>query len=355
MSPVDPRASLPLASSPASSLSGTLLKCSTPTATSVLSFLLSYALGARSESGCWCTAPSSGRTSSTLVLFADWTSTKASPTCSLQAQPTAKSVFQHRLTLGAFANASRTQIWVWDLNTPQKPYSPGTRSRNLADITSLAWNHQVSHILASSSTSGYTVVWDLKGRREVVALNYAAPQAMNQGQPWMGGPQQPRAGLSAVSWHPENASTATALSPSAAKTPLLTNHVYRPPNLQQLQRTISTLWSWSGICATLELLKRFVSFKSIWMDMTFSSQAHTRAYHLQVLSGHEKGILSMNWCAEDPDLLVSSGKDSRTILWNPNTGESVGEVRRSSILTKAFTHKFFFYKYPALENDQLDL
>lgn len=96
------------------------------------------------------------------------------------------------------------QIWVWDLNTPEKPYSPGNRSRNLSDITSLAWNRKVSHILASSSTSGYTVVWDLKGRREVVALNYAAPQAMNPGQPWMGGPQQPRAGLSAVSWHPEN-------------------------------------------------------------------------------------------------------------------------------------------------------
>lgn len=34
----------------------------------------------------------------------------------------------------------------------------------------------------------------------------------------------------------------------------------------------------------------------------------------------------MNWCAQDPDLLISCGKDSRSILWNPNTGTSVGEV-----------------------------
>lgn len=99
------------------------------------------------------------------------------------------------------------QIWIWDLTTPQKPYSPGTRSRNLEDITSLSWNRQVSHILATSSSSGYTVVWDLKNRREVVAL--ASPQSGGQlggpqvSQAWMGSPQSIRRGVSTVAWHPE--------------------------------------------------------------------------------------------------------------------------------------------------------
>ncbi|GAC77283.1 bifunctional GTP cyclohydrolase II, partial [Moesziomyces antarcticus T-34] len=72
------------------------------------------------------------------------------------------------LSSGAVAG----EIFIWDLNSPAKPYSPGARSQKLDEITSLAWNCQVPHVLATSSSSGYTVVWDLKGKREVVALQY---------------------------------------------------------------------------------------------------------------------------------------------------------------------------------------
>ncbi|ENH68404.1 Protein transport protein SEC31 [Fusarium oxysporum f. sp. cubense race 1] len=44
------------------------------------------------------------------------------------------------------------------------------------------------------------------------------------------------------------------------------------------------------------------------------------------LQGHESGILSLSWCQQDADLLLSSGKDNRTIVWNPNTGERYGEL-----------------------------
>lgn len=45
----------------------------------------------------------------------------------------------------------------------------------------------------------------------------------------------------------------------------------------------------------------------------------------RVLRGHESGVLSLSWCAQDPSLLLSSGKDNRTICWNPQTGEAYGE------------------------------
>lgn len=45
-----------------------------------------------------------------------------------------------------------------------------------------------------------------------------------------------------------------------------------------------------------------------------------------ILSGHDKGILSLSWCKQDPNLLLSSGKDNRNILWNPNSREMLGEV-----------------------------
>lgn len=46
----------------------------------------------------------------------------------------------------------------------------------------------------------------------------------------------------------------------------------------------------------------------------------------RTLQGHEQGILSLSWCSQDSDLLLSSGKDNRTLVWNPQTGEKFGEL-----------------------------
>ena len=45
----------------------------------------------------------------------------------------------------------------------------------------------------------------------------------------------------------------------------------------------------------------------------------------RTLRGHELGVLSLDWCAHDPSLLLSCGKDNRTICWNPQTGEQYGD------------------------------
>jgi protein transport protein SEC31 len=45
----------------------------------------------------------------------------------------------------------------------------------------------------------------------------------------------------------------------------------------------------------------------------------------RTLQGHDQGILSLSWCQQDSDLLLSCGKDNRTLVWNPQTGERYGE------------------------------
>jgi protein transport protein SEC31 len=45
----------------------------------------------------------------------------------------------------------------------------------------------------------------------------------------------------------------------------------------------------------------------------------------RTLTGHDQGILSLSWCQQDSDLLLSCGKDNRTLVWNPQTGERLGE------------------------------
>lgn len=46
----------------------------------------------------------------------------------------------------------------------------------------------------------------------------------------------------------------------------------------------------------------------------------------KTLQGHEQGVLSLSWCSQDSELLLSSGKDNKTIVWNPKTGEKYGEL-----------------------------
>ncbi|KAI0124960.1 protein transport protein SEC31 [Xylariales sp. AK1849] len=45
----------------------------------------------------------------------------------------------------------------------------------------------------------------------------------------------------------------------------------------------------------------------------------------KTLQGHEQGVLSLSWCQQDAGLLISCGKDNRTLIWNPQTGERFGE------------------------------
>lgn len=45
----------------------------------------------------------------------------------------------------------------------------------------------------------------------------------------------------------------------------------------------------------------------------------------KVLRGHDSGVMSLSWCPQDSDLLLSSGQDNRTILWNPQTGTAYGD------------------------------
>ncbi|KAF2200524.1 hypothetical protein GQ43DRAFT_441491 [Delitschia confertaspora ATCC 74209] len=47
----------------------------------------------------------------------------------------------------------------------------------------------------------------------------------------------------------------------------------------------------------------------------------------KTLRGHDQGVLSLSWCAQDSDILLSCGKDNRTICWNPHTGERLGEFQ----------------------------
>lgn len=83
---------------------------------------------------------------------------------------------------------------IWDLDKQGSPITPGTASSRQDEIECVAWNNNVAHILAAAGNTGFTSVWDLKNRREVLHLFYPGPGGAG------------RRGVSSVIWHPENVS-----------------------------------------------------------------------------------------------------------------------------------------------------
>ncbi|KAK0229698.1 hypothetical protein EDD85DRAFT_776241 [Armillaria nabsnona] len=188
----------------------------------------------------------------------------------------------HLLSSGAVNG----EVCIWDLKDPTKPYAPtpGSRSTKLDEITSVAWNQQVPYVLAGASTTGYTVVWDLRGKREVVALAYGGGAGTLAGQVSatnglaVGG----RRGMSAIAWHPDNATRLVTASEDDSS-------------------PIIMVWDLRNARAPEK-----------------------------ILTGHEKGVLSLSWCKQDADMLLSCGKDNRALCWNPQTSEIIGELPSAS-------------------------
>jgi protein transport protein SEC31 len=77
-----------------------------------------------------------------------------------------------------------TQVYIWDLNNPHTPYGP--RSSKMDHVRTVAWNGQVQHILSTASTNGFTTIWDLRNKKEIMIL----PQHSNP--------------ISSIAWHPDN-------------------------------------------------------------------------------------------------------------------------------------------------------
>ncbi|ETV97980.1 hypothetical protein H310_09285 [Aphanomyces invadans] len=150
------------------------------------------------------------------------------------------------------------------LNAPQV-YTPGGPNYTATpgnEITCLAWNTQVAHILASGSQNGSTVVWDMKSKKPFCELK-----------------DMSRSPVSCVAWNPnEGLHIITASSDD--------------------QRPVLRLW-----------------------DLRSSTSTP-----LAELQGHTAGILSMSWCPNDAGFVLSSAKDNRTLLWDLFTGQPFFEL-----------------------------
>ncbi|KAJ6984756.1 protein transport protein SEC31 [Populus alba x Populus x berolinensis] len=72
------------------------------------------------------------------------------------------------------SGADDGEICIWDVAAPAEPshFPPlkGTGSAAQGEISYVSWNCRVQHILASTSSNGITVVWDLKKQKPAISF-----------------------------------------------------------------------------------------------------------------------------------------------------------------------------------------
>lgn len=149
-------------------------------------------------------------------------------------------------------------------------------------ITAISWNRVVPHILASASENGKIVVWDLKVNKSI--FNFTEPTtSSNPMDDYFGAQEQqqnvaPPAKETQMMWNPQ-VPTQFVVANDDDKNPSINIWDLRSPDYP------------------------VATFNDI----------------------HYSGILSFSWCLSDPSLVVSSGKDNRTVVTNFKTGEQVLE------------------------------
>ncbi|KAM8743797.1 protein transport protein Sec31A isoform 1-T1 [Acanthopagrus schlegelii] len=164
------------------------------------------------------------------------------------------------------SGGNESEIYIWDMNNFGSPMAPGPKTQPLEDISCVSWNRQVQHILASASPSGRASVWDLRKNDLIIKVS----------------DHSNRMHCSGLAWNPEVATQLVVASEDD-----------RLPVIQ--------MW-----------------------DLRFATSP------LKILENHTRGVLAIAWSLADPELLLSCGKDSRILCWNPNTGEVLYELPTSS-------------------------
>lgn len=162
--------------------------------------------------------------------------------------------------------AGTADVLIWDVGQAAPQTVRSARSTRLVDVTDLRWNPQVNRILATSSSNGSVAVWDVSSGKEVI--QFTLPN---------------KCAVSAIAWNPA-VPTQILTASSDDSMPVVLSW-----DLRNAHSPDKTLGGANGV-------------------------------------GHSRGILSMDWCEKDPDLLLTTAKDNFGLFWNVFHGTPVGHL-----------------------------
>ena len=166
---------------------------------------------------------------------------------------------------------------------------------------------QVQHILASTLPGGRSVVWDLRKNEPIIQVADSTSHMR----------------CSAIAWHPDIATQmATASGDDHAPIIQVSQLQYPSPSLPLPPLPFPPLFSSFNSLLSFSSPPCFLLFlpsPQVW-DLRYATAP------MRTLEHHKRGILSLAWCPQDSDLLLSAAKDNQVFCWNPNSQEPGGEV-----------------------------
>eukprot|EP00474_Spongospora_subterranea_P008637 CRZ09095.1 hypothetical protein [Spongospora subterranea] len=164
------------------------------------------------------------------------------------------------------SGSSDSELLIWDLKNFSSPIAspPGPPvTTDKSSIVDVAWNLKVPHILACSTSNGQTSVWDLRQKRAVITFTESSHRHVP---------------ATAVSWDPTQARQ------------LVVSYAY----------PAAEVWDLRYGMAPKQILQ----------------------------GGHSRGsILTVAWSQHDSDIILTTGEDATTCIWNSQNGELLESIQ----------------------------
>ncbi|KAG5390742.1 hypothetical protein IGI04_032283 [Brassica rapa subsp. trilocularis] len=161
-------------------------------------------------------------------------------------------------------------ICIWDLANTSEPSHvlKGSGSYTQGEISSVSWNREFKHVLASTSYNGTTVIWDVNNKKVITGFKNSESSDRFKGL----------ISCSVLQWDPDNCNQIMIASDEDSS-----------PSVKLL-------------------------------DIRYP-QSPVRTF-----VGHHRGVIAMEWCPSDSLYLLTCARDNRTICWNTKTGRIVAEL-----------------------------
>ncbi|CBY18133.1 unnamed protein product [Oikopleura dioica] len=163
------------------------------------------------------------------------------------------------------SGAQNSEIYIWDMNAPEKPMTPGAKIQPLSPVRHVRWNAKIQHILGSliGLPSGtQAVIWDLRKNEPIIKIT----------------DRSSRLSASCMAWNPNNPTQFAVGS-------------------EDSERPVVQLW-----------------------DVRQAQQPY------QIIQGNQKGVTTMEWSREDPRLILTGAKDGRALIFNVSDGAVISEM-----------------------------
>ena len=212
------------------------------------------------------------------------------------------------------SGGSESELYIWDINKPTSPMTPGAKSQPLDDVRCVSWNRQVQHILASTFASR-CVVWDLRKNDPIIKVSDSTS----------------RMRCKVVSWHPEVA-TQLCLASEDDHTPVIQIWDLRLASspLRTLEGHHKGVLSLAWCQADPDLLiscgkdNRLL----VWNPNSASGEI------VAELPTSNQWSFDVSWCPRNPGVIASASFDGRVSVYSLMGGQQ--QVQPNTNLTDSF-------------------